>query len=102
MLSIEIRLDGESGEIEIWVMNPDRISQHGFGSFLENYDPAEVGITDEARAVLIALPYRSGLMEMEFFNHPVIGYCSRRADLESVSVHGDVSRDLISRFTRVE
>lgn len=96
-IALEIRVKGD--EMIIKGKRMSRLTSHGFGLFLENYTPDEVGITKEAQGALLQQRYISGLQPIEFFDHNVIGICSGRFPIKEASVHGEVARGLIKRFT---
>lgn len=67
--TLEITLTEYKGEkiLHIKAINEDRLTHHGFGTFLENIEPKEIWITKEAKALLLEQPERGGLQELEFW-----------------------------------
>lgn len=63
-LRIQKEADGTLGVI---VINPERWTTRGFGTFLEQIKPGDVSISKEALDMLRTVPERRGLQQMTFF-----------------------------------
>lgn len=81
----------DAKHIRVKVLIPQRIAQHGFGTFIEGIKVGEISITKEAKKAILKQPYRNGLQGMEIFSSNIIGYGSRLKEivipLEQISVH---------------
>ena len=74
MSTLKIRL--HNGLIHIKATNEDRLTHHGFGTFLENVDPAEIDISTAALSLILEQPERSGLQGLEFWPDNRIAWAS--------------------------
>jgi hypothetical protein len=106
-IAVELRVSADDSDcIEIKTIDHDRITHHGFGSFLAKYDPSEVGITDAARERLLEGFYKRGLQGMEIFDHNVLAWGDPNhwihVPFANVSIHGAGAKDLIRQFARIE
>ena len=69
MTTLEIRLT-EVDEREVFhvkAVDEDRLTHYGFGTFLENITPSEIGISVDALKRLLEQPERPGLQGLEFW-----------------------------------
>lgn len=66
-LAIQVKEQDGKQYISVKSLKPERFTHYGFGTFLENIDPAEISITREALDILLAGQERSGLQGLEFW-----------------------------------
>ena len=74
--ALENRYNKTKNLILVEVLTPARFTHYGFGTFLENVDPSEVRITEEALEVLLRVPERPGLQGMEFWANNLLAWGS--------------------------
>lgn len=68
-------------KIRIRTLKPERLTRHGFGTFLERIEPREISITQEALDALYRCRYRHGLQGVEIFSHNVFSWGSTMQSL---------------------
>jgi hypothetical protein len=73
-MSKAIRIDTDGDNIRIRTLIESRLTQHGFGMFLEDIKPGEISITAKAFKILNDSPYRGGLMGLEIFAINVLAW----------------------------
>jgi len=72
--------------IHIVCLNPTRLTQYGFGLFLENVDPQEVTAGKGVIAALLEQPERRGLQGMEFWADNRLAFCAIIVPLSQINV----------------
>ncbi len=73
--------------VTIEILNPDRLTQHGFGLFLEKAKPGEIQTDKTSLAQILQQSYRSGLRPCEIFQGNIIGFCDQEFPLKELSLH---------------
>jgi hypothetical protein len=96
VLTLETKRDGDY--INIQIKNPKRITQHGFGLFLENVDPKEIVAGEGVIAALCRQPERSGLCDMEFWPHKILAFPGTMAKVSRINVP-DGAKTWIRQFS---
>lgn len=70
-----IRIDLiEKTKIRIRTLRPERLTRHGFGTFLENIQPGEISISQQALDAFHRCTYKPGLQGMEIFAGKILAW----------------------------
>ena len=106
MPTLRLTYRPKTDAIGVHVLNPKHIMHVESNSYLYNYLPHHVEVTDEARRQLLLCPFRSGKHGLEFFSKiTTIGWASLTdtfyVPLDSVSV-ADRHLTLIRKFLSVK
>lgn len=89
--------DGEKC-LQIRIINFKRMTLHGFGLFLENFDPEEVVAGKGVIDALCAQPERRGLQGVEFWGDAKrLAFCAEIVPLRNINVP-EGAKDWIRKF----
>lgn len=70
-----IRIDLiDKTKIRIHTLRLERLTRHGFGTFLENIQPGEISISRQALDALQRCTYKAGLQGMEIFAGNILAW----------------------------
>jgi hypothetical protein len=99
LLPAVLHLDAVQTTLAVYILNPDRMVQHGFGFFLEDIKKGDVSCTQRAKDLLSKTPSRGGLNAVEIFKGPIFAGCAfqrvvSRFEAEEISVDPNGFKDL--------
>ncbi len=86
-----LKITVKNGTVKIEILNADRLTQHGFGLFLQDAKPGEIQTDDASLKQILQQSYRSGLRPCEIFQGNIIGFCDQEFPLKELSLHGGAS-----------
>ncbi len=82
-----LKITVQANTVKIEILKPERLTQHGFGMFLEDAKPGEIQTDEVSLQALLRQQYRSGLRPWEIFHGYIIGFCDTEFPLKELSLH---------------